>query len=275
MQSNSKQPDSRAATLRNMAQAAQMYANEHRGYMPVAGVQGPRSLGVLATADGLNDSGGRKYMYQRGDAARPLPFPAALAYYMNLSVTSNDNLALDWTDALALEQTLQRDGIRQAFACPSQDCDAIRFGWVLADDGGYLLPKIYISHIFNGAFLARQFINGRETPAGQVARVRRSSEVFLFADGKATRGCRTRGRLGPGSTFDGNETLYDYWYKVGKGTLNWDQFDHARHRNRMNVVYVDGHGETVQMPDPSPDRQSDPNNKGDFDRIGLSRGIYP
>jgi prepilin-type processing-associated H-X9-DG protein len=132
-----------------------------------------------------------------------------------------------------------------------------------------------MSYIFNGAFLAREIINGRETPAGQVARVRRSSEVFLFADGKASRDADFRGYGIHELTVDGNEMLYDYWYKVGKGTLSWDQFDHARHRNRMNVVYVDGHGETVQMPDPSPDRQSDPNNKGDFDRIGLSRGIYP
>jgi prepilin-type N-terminal cleavage/methylation domain-containing protein/prepilin-type processing-associated H-X9-DG protein len=262
------------ATLRNMSQAAQMHANEHRGYMPVAGDQGPRAL-VLATADGLNDTGRRKYMYQRGDAARPLVFPAALAYYMNLSVDRIDDPNQNWTDTIQLEKTLQRDAIRRAFACPSQDPDTIRFGWVLSEDGNYIEPKIYMGYIFNGAFLAREIINGRETPAGQVARVRRSSEVFLFADGKAIRDADFRGYGIHESTLDGRDTLYDYWSKVNHGPYSWDQFDHARHRNRMNVVYVDGHGETVQMPDPSPDRVSDPNNKGDFDRIGLSRGIYP
>src|SRR5688500_8270590 len=41
------------ATLRSMAQAAQMHAAEHRGYMPVAGAQSPAALGVAPTPQGL------------------------------------------------------------------------------------------------------------------------------------------------------------------------------------------------------------------------------
>lgn len=39
----------------------------------------------------------------------------------------------------------------------------------------------------------------------------------------------------------------------------------------MNVVYVDGHAQTVNMPEPK--RPLDDSNRGDFDSIGLTRGI--
>src|SRR5205814_1997468 len=65
------------ANLRSMAQAAHLHAQEHKGHMPVAGVQGPTALRVDATPDGLNDVGRAKYMYySRDNVWRPLALPA-------------------------------------------------------------------------------------------------------------------------------------------------------------------------------------------------------
>jgi prepilin-type processing-associated H-X9-DG protein len=61
--------------------------------------------------------------------------------------------------------------------------------------------------------------------------------------------------------------LYEAWQRY----FSFARFDHTRHRNRMNVVFVDGHAQTVNMPDPK--RRDDPANRGDFDTIGLTRGI--
>ena len=40
----------------------------------------------------------------------------------------------------------------------------------------------------------------------------------------------------------------------------------------MNVVYIDGHGETLVLPVWG--RGREPGNEGDLGRVGLSKGIY-
>jgi prepilin-type processing-associated H-X9-DG protein len=60
-----------------------------------------------------------------------------------------------------------------------------------------------------------------------------------------------------------DDTLGSNWRGYGPVT----QFDYARHRGKINVVFVDGHAETMSMPTSTKDH-------GDFDRIGLTRGIF-
>jgi prepilin-type processing-associated H-X9-DG protein len=105
-------------------------------------------------------------------------------------------------------------------------------------------------------------------PAGKITRILKASEVFLFGDGKGNGTFEYPGFVvqARNSTDD---TLYDYWNSQ-EGYDGSGQFDHKRHRNRMNVAFVDGHAETVQMP---PVNRLPRDAHGDFDRIGVSRGI--
>ena len=66
----------------------------------------------------------------------------------------------------------------------------------------------------------------------------------------------------------GVETLYDYWDPLRQ----WGQFGDRRHRGKMNVAFVDGHAETAQMP-VYRSAESLFTNRGDFQRIGLHKGI--
>ena len=256
------------ANLRSMAQAAHMHAHDHKGYMPVAGIQSPSQLGVFATPEGLNDPGMRRYEYLRywGDSRqRPLLLPAALGRYMGLGSAlprHDDNPRLG--DALATE------AVRSRFACPAQDPEGVQPSYVLADSGTGVGPKVYMSYVFNAGVLARIVYPWGETPAGNLNRVRRPSEVFLFGDGNAMNHGAHFG-FGVHAEYGPDETLHYYWARLG-GREN-GQFDPYRHRKRMNVVFVDGHGETLMLPDLRRG-SNDPHNKGGLDRAGVSRGVF-
>jgi prepilin-type processing-associated H-X9-DG protein len=96
--------------------------------------------------------------------------------------------------------------------------------------------------------------------------VRRTSEVFLFADGNCPDPSVWYG-YGVHAHRDTNESLFD-------GFLGTPQADFRRHRGRINVMFVDGHGETLMLPNPRQPIGPQFNNKGDLDRVGLCRGIY-
>ena len=247
-------------TLRAMAQAAHLHAADHHGYMPAAGDQSPMHLGVRATPEGLRDTARRKYIYYQdgSDVTRPVPLPAALGYYMGLRP------ALDPLFSSGLEQKLASEPVRRHFTCASQDPDTMRKGYVLSDGTTRIQPTVRISYIFNNSALGRQVHVWGETPAGNLSRIRRPDVVFLFADGNTA----------PNDSFFGYSISAQY---STRDVLYWNflairsQFDPERHRGKMNVVFVDGHAETVQMPDGTAD---EPRSHGDFQRIGVTLGIY-
>jgi prepilin-type processing-associated H-X9-DG protein/prepilin-type N-terminal cleavage/methylation domain-containing protein len=249
------------ATLRGMAQAAHMHATEHGGYMPAAGYQGPRALGVLATSAGLLDSSRRKYSYwydHGNEVWRPLPLPAALGPYMGLKGAAGVA-----TDAQGYNGPLSTQAFYRPFACPSQPYEEIRHSQTLRDEGGTYGSVVWMGYVFNGGVLARLVAPWGETPAGNVARVRRPTQVFLFADGVSNSAWGFT--LFPPVSAD--ETLA--YHGVGSSP----HFDYHRHRGRLNVVFVDGHAETLLMPDPR-HGTNDPRNAGDLRRVGVTSGVF-
>ena len=101
------------------------------------------------------------------------------------------------------------------------------------------------------------------TPAGRVDKVSHPTSVFLFADGlpgEATGIYAVHGNAG-GSTL--GDTLTNGSYL----------FDRTRHRYWMNVVFVDGHAETLMMWDRNRPAGRDYGNVGEFDRAWVSNGL--
>lgn len=252
--------------LRNMGQAAHLHANEHHDYMPVAGHLG---MGIRANSVGLGDVNRVRYIYyfDPGDAPsgyQALPLTLALGNYMGISV----NFGHAWE----LAQTVSSPELQRYFACPSQT--SRKPGTTLSDSNGWFSDANYddprgeySSYIFNGYVLSLSPAPGGGTcPAGKITQVPRPSEVFLFADGNPT---------GMGGTGYSVQTVYS-----NDSTLlevdRWDpgKFDHTRHRNKMNVVFVDGHAETVAMARRYKLASSDSAyDSGDFDRVGVTRGV--
>lgn len=258
------------ATLRSMHQAAQMHAVEHRGYMPIAGVQGPLSARVEATPQGLNDQNRTKYMWGEigeTDPPRPIPLPMALGHYMNLGQAMPNA----YRHVFSLKDAMETEAVRRLFQCPSQDPDSIIPGYMISDANWGILSMGYMSYIFNAEFLARRIwvvTSGYETPAGLVAAVKRPSEVFLFADGKCAEPFSYWG-YGAHPAKESDITLYEHCLLGGR-----KQLDFTRHRARINVVFIDGHAETLLLPEPTrPIGLQHPENRGSIEYAGLIKGI--
>jgi prepilin-type N-terminal cleavage/methylation domain-containing protein/prepilin-type processing-associated H-X9-DG protein len=251
------------SNLRNMVQAAYLHAQEHQGYMPFAGHPAPSAQGVRASSIGLGDTNRVRYIYfDDGDIGfRPLPLSVALGSYMGVTMP-NFRQSSDFVEVL------KRDELRRHFICPSESTRTIRPTDYSIQDGGddwsHKAGPEYMSYIFNAWVLCLcPAPEGGMSPAGKITRVRQPSEVFLFADGNST----GLGQCGYGveAAATNSDTLYDYWRHFDGGSSPWHQLDHARHRNKLNVAYVDGHAETLELPNR--------NNPGDLDRIGLTRGV--
>jgi prepilin-type N-terminal cleavage/methylation domain-containing protein/prepilin-type processing-associated H-X9-DG protein len=261
------------SNLRSMGQAGQMHALDHKGHMPFAGHVFPTARGFWPNPEGLNDPARLKYSYYSyGDPLlyAPLPLPAALGQYMGIAGLTRARL--EELGRMEMVREMERTDLRRHFSCPSQDPESILPGYSVYWQHGFG-ARIYMSYIANGQFLGRFPIdtpNGRPTPAGQLSKVRRPSQVLLFVDGNP--------QMGSGGIYtvqSGNpeyyDTLYDHW--VGPGS-SFKQFDHNRHRGLMNVVFIDGHAETVVMPKINSFGHPIDGKTGDFERIGLMRGIY-
>ena len=253
------------ATLRNMVQAAHLHAQDHQGYMPVAGRIWVQSSPVRATPEGLGDPLRRRYLYLPDSEGkfRPLPLTVALAHYMNVPVR--------FGDLSELSATLASDELQKHFACPN-DTERVPGCTIhdAHDQWSRTAGPEYCSYTLNGSVLAVMpwgLDRVELGPCGKLSRIRRGSEVFLFADGGPASDPALSLMIEPW----GNEdvSLHLYWV-VGFGTVD-QQFDFRRHRGKMNVAFVDGHVETVNMPDPK--RRFDKDNIGDFERIGVTRGI--
>jgi len=244
------------SNLRSMHQAATMHANDHQGFIPAAGDLTQDGLGVDSTPQGLRDPQMKRYLYFRSDApARLMQLPAALAIYMGRKP--------QFYDQLGMSQFLDRMDVRQLFLCPSQDPASMPPASTVVDGGSEDAARLYLSYVFNGAFLGRAVNFYGTAPAGQLSRVHHPSRVFLFADGRPFANLyAVMDGYGP------DETFLDHLWLHG----STQQLDMGRHRGRINVVFIDGHAESFRLPVPTP--VGDPQNPGELDQIGISNGIY-
>lgn len=230
------------ATCRTMAQAMTMHAGDHRGYMQSAGMYHPPH--DAATPDRLNDSREQKYTYyNEGGTKRPAPLSIVMGSYLVKGVPMDSKSAMESYINNAYNR---KSGFFKLFACPSVD-DVIP--GQTQSGNGWSGPREYMTYIFNEAFLGFRESGKGETPRGNTAKVRNASTVFLFADGLPR-------HRNPGGWLtvpeDGNWdwTLYNYWvaHQNENDAGRYNNFDTKRHRGRINVIFVDCHGETVSMP---------------------------
>ena len=224
------------SNLRQVGNAMMMHATEHQNYVPLGGL-----LFTSGTPAGLGDNARRKYSYyQDGGTLRPLPIPAALGPYLGQTLR---------TDTVAnLQADMDAGPVRDVFTCPTQAREGIMRGNMLRDTAGWSSPPIWSSYVFNEEPIGYwdDTASGYKRGRGNLNRIRAASELMFIADGKP------RG-------FDGwlvmfshgvGTTLEDVWRgsqaanpSIGAGERS--AFDLPRHKNRMNVLFMDGHAQTI------------------------------
>jgi prepilin-type processing-associated H-X9-DG protein len=232
-------------TFRNIGQAAELHVSVHNGYLPLAGWQFDPAGGTVNPA-GVQDRGERRYdYYLDAGEKRPVPITAAL------SISLGVNINLDSRDKLAAD--LQKDTVRKLFHCPDQEVPLE--GGSMGDGQGWEAPHEWSSYVFNEALLGRRN-QPWAFPQGAISRVKQPSLVMFALDGKP-RGFFT--------VFDMNThyTMRDFREHVqqvpGDGP---DVLDYLRHHYRANVLFLDGHVESLPL------------TEGGIREIGISSGIY-
>lgn len=228
--------------LRQIGAAMAMHANEHRGYYPLAGEIFENPLTGHpndATPLELGDSSRVRYSYF-DTPTRVAPMPIALAPYLgqsNLRTDTATNAADDYT----------RGSTLRIFTCPS-NVDQIQEGtlqnslFIMAHLNGWTGPLLQTSYAFNESVLGWGSSSARVR--GNMARLIDPADKILLGDASP------RGANGGWIVYNDNSTQ-DRLIDLYNRTIDNDNllFDKVRHFGNMNILFCDGHGETMRIPD--------------------------
>jgi prepilin-type N-terminal cleavage/methylation domain-containing protein/prepilin-type processing-associated H-X9-DG protein len=250
-----------AACLSNMRQigaAMIMFANEHRQHFPLAGEIWPNGSGhpADATPAELGDPSMLNYSYMRdlGTVQRVLPLPIALEPYLGQQIRT------DRINPNAIQEYLNGSAIK-VFTCAA-NTDEMQGGlqayqislMIQSQKSGYganmFLPT---SYAFNEAVLG-WCDNGISTvinhsrQRGLITRIPHPADVFLMGDASPRNAVPgpNRGWMVL-NDHDATDTLAEFFigkYDAGDRAL----FDFNRHYGNMNIMFCDGHAETIALP---------------------------
>jgi prepilin-type N-terminal cleavage/methylation domain-containing protein/prepilin-type processing-associated H-X9-DG protein len=247
-----------ASNQRQIVAASLMHAHEHKGFLQIAGsLDGPPQQIFQDLPAALNDPEQQRYTYVPwglGASTRfPVPYHAAVARYCGCSVPMNS--ALDVDNWLNLPTVLKR-----IFSCPASNRIDLTppqgqgmllvlkntYGW--STNGDYVLNEGLVG--FDGNDPTRRL-------RGQLSKVRSATTTVLIADGQPRPEPAVTWGSDPGGWVlwtptdpNGVVTLADAWLDRTRSTtrtLSKDNFDPYRHKGRMNVAFIDGHVEALQM----------------------------
>jgi prepilin-type N-terminal cleavage/methylation domain-containing protein/prepilin-type processing-associated H-X9-DG protein len=231
------------AQVRTLAQGAMLHAQDHKNHLPIAGLQWqmePREL----TPRGLNDPNRQKFIYfSDAGTNRPVPLMAALVIPLRIKVRLDS-----WQ---SLQADIRTEGIQKYFRCPSDS--TFEEGFSQRSEAGDYPPIMErMSYTFNEAILGWRDWS-KTTPRCNITKIKRTAQVMLFGDG------RPREPNGWFTIYDRAEwSLWDYEQINPSFTRS---FDRSRHRGRMNIVFVDGHADTIVL------------SRGDMMRVGVSKYV--
>lgn len=232
--------------LRQLGTATMMFTQDHHGFMQIGGsING--APGPKANPAGLLDTGPSPHYayYYDGTYERPLNFAGALAPYLGQKIRTDStaNMLADINTGV----------VSRIFVCPADTNPYL--GFTCKRSGDWTGPVMKNSYGFNEALLG--WANGSITAAvgsqqftelrGQITAIKHSSDVFLFCDSVPRNQDFTGGWL----TFYAHapgQTLEDAYFDNNAGDNS--MFDLYRHRRRINVLFCDGHGDTLVIPKP-------------------------
>jgi prepilin-type processing-associated H-X9-DG protein/prepilin-type N-terminal cleavage/methylation domain-containing protein len=228
--------------LRQVATGAMIHASRHKGFYPLAGHLQTAGAGP----QDLSDPERVRYTYYEPPIGRPF----LASFHGAVGAVFGNRGGLDpfqFNAQVAAEN--DPEGFLRMFYCPSDLSrpEEMTYAWVYyADDGsGWYLRQ---SYVVNEAFLGWDDSTNRRR--GNINRISRPSEVFLAMDGR------------PGGTSRGEgsmsfATVINKW-PTGPVTLanalegharagDPENFDHKRHRERVNICFLDGHAESLPI----------------------------
>ncbi len=189
-------------------------------------------------------------------APRPLPMSGALAAYLGGTIRMDP--PWPW-------QTVQPDCatgvVQDTFICPSDNTaanssasDLINWGKLIRDEDNSSSIGGYSSYFTNAEALAFA-LQGNGNPVGLSNHSRAAGFIPGMGSSSTTLMLLADGMLATGpswNTFEffsqaGPATLKDVFNGNGTNASGPNNFDLVRHRGRMNVLFLDGHVESLTI----------------------------
>jgi prepilin-type processing-associated H-X9-DG protein len=217
-----------------------LHANDHRGYMPLAGLIWTYPNFSTTPAD-VNDPRREHYeYYQIGSVAHITSLAAGVGKYLGQD--------MDFSSKANLEKCMLDGIVRKIFVCPS-DREGGRYGVTVNDGGSH-----WSSYAFNEAPLGWSDLGGPGADGsvqnhsryrGNTARFPHAAKLMLLTD------AAPRGGDGPASwmLYDDHATDCTLGDVIRvpqpKPTSDPALIDKVRHRGRINVGFADGHAESL------------------------------
>ena len=239
------------SNLRQIATAMGMHANEHRNHYPLAGQIYSNPISGMpkdATPFQLGDTGQRNYNYCMSQGKiRVAPLPVAIAPYLGQQIRTDSeaNAVFDY----------EHGPILRIFTCPSnidemQDGSTQMSYFMSSFDASWWFQLMPSSYAFNEAVLGwadkASGSAGHSRERGNLSRMPHPADLVLMADA-STRGPNNwivyNDYVGTGNT------LLDFYNGLTSDPNDPKLFDKNRHYGAMNIVFCDGHGETMRIPD--------------------------
>jgi len=239
------------ANLRTIYNAAQIHANDHHGYLPAAGWHW-EPVGGVVNPHGLKDDLVRRYIYYLdAGTQRPVPITVALAISVGVKVRLDSRQNL--------EQDMQSEGFPKFFKCQSQDVQ-LR-GLSQKSSEPWEAPRDWSSYVFNEAILGlREKTTATQPTLGLATRVKRPTVVMFAMDGRPRDQLNDNWIMVPDKGTQ--DTLWTFQQMVSaSGGYGKQLLDFLRHRLRANVVFMDGHVESILM------------TREGLDSVGISKGV--
>jgi prepilin-type processing-associated H-X9-DG protein/prepilin-type N-terminal cleavage/methylation domain-containing protein len=239
------------ANQRTIYHAALLCVADRSGYLPPSGGQG------ILPDPAKDPMGAARVQRQffcftgRQGQACPSPVTAVLAYYLGMPVDLDARPSME---ALYLTRAY-----RGVFQCPADADPPAHWtaSWYKHEEDNILEPT---SYGFNDFIAARY----------KFQRLYHTHDLAFFMDINATAVPNRNQHFVTGwqgaSLFD----VYDNQLLVDNRRLYpGEPWDRARHGGRLNIMFADGHAETLTIATVD-DRQ----NKGDFGRVSMSREVW-
>ena len=219
--------------LRQIGVALLLDAHDHKGYAQTAGYIHTAAV----TPAAMDDPYLTRYGWYQDTVLRPMPLAAALAPYVGQKVRS-DSVADVTAD-------IDTGMIRRIFTCPTDEF--VRKA-LSAKGPGWTSPTMWTSYGINEAVFGFGPIGTTKAieARGQLSHLHQPARTFVLCDAIPRNG--TGGYLSFYANVIGG-TMEDAFYNLNT-CGDKSQFDPNRHRNKINVLYADGHGDAQYLPKP-------------------------
>lgn len=230
--------------LKQIGQASQMFAIEHRNHYPISGKMWGNN--GTSSPEGLNDSSRLKYSYFTDvvggmPAVRVMPLPAAIAPYAGHKGIRDDS-------SYNLRRDLEAGLMGKLFSCPSKVETLTSVYNLDSDAKKWISPKLNTHYVINEGIL------GWSSPSeiyqrrrGNLSKIAKPSEVMYMMDGLPRPNADNYPCMMIADSGTVPEMSLADAYANGGTTGNRNCFDFVRHKKRMNVAFMDGHAETILM----------------------------